>query len=53
VEDFYPKQALQIGEVRDLDRTLKDALDYKFMPTAKTAKEVEGVFDILYRPATN
>ena len=53
VEDFYPKQALQIGEVRDLDRTLKDALDYKFMPAAKTAKEVEGMFDILYRPATN
>jgi NitT/TauT family transport system substrate-binding protein len=53
VEDFYPKAALQIGEVRDLDRTLKDALDYKFMPTAKTAKDIEGVFDILYRPATN
>jgi NitT/TauT family transport system substrate-binding protein len=53
VEDFYPREALQIGEVRDLDRTLKDALDYKFMPTAKTAKDVEGMFDILYRPATN
>jgi NitT/TauT family transport system substrate-binding protein len=53
VEDFYPKAALQIGEVRDLDRTLKDALDYKFIPAAKTAKDVEGIFDILYRPATN
>lgn len=53
VEDFYPKEALQIAEVRDLDRTLKDALDYKFIPAAKTAKEVEGMIDILYRPATN
>jgi NitT/TauT family transport system substrate-binding protein len=53
VADFYPREALQIGEVRDLDRTLKDALDYKFIPAAKTAKEVEGLFDIIYRPATN
>jgi NitT/TauT family transport system substrate-binding protein len=50
VADFYPKDALQIGEIRDLDRTLKDALDYKFIPAAKTAKDVEGLFNILYRP---
>ena len=50
VVDFYPKEALQIGEVRDIERTLKDALDYKFIPAAKSAKDVEGLFDILYRP---
>lgn len=50
VDDFYPKAALQVGEIRDLDRTLKDAVDYKYMPAPKTAQEISGLFDILYKP---
>jgi NitT/TauT family transport system substrate-binding protein len=50
VDDFYPKAALQVGEIRDLDRTLKDAVAYKYMPAPKTAQEVSGLFDILYKP---
>jgi NitT/TauT family transport system substrate-binding protein len=50
IDDFYPKAALQVGEIRDLDRTLKDALDYKYLPAPKTAQEVAGLFDILYKP---
>jgi NitT/TauT family transport system substrate-binding protein len=50
VDEYYPKSAMQMGEIRDLDRTLQDALDYKFIPAPKTAKDVEGLFDIVYKP---
>jgi NitT/TauT family transport system substrate-binding protein len=50
VDEFFPRQALQIGEIRDLDLTLKDALQYKFITTVVTAKDVEGLFDIVYKP---
>jgi NitT/TauT family transport system substrate-binding protein len=50
VDEFYPKSAMQIGEIRDLDRSLKDALDYKFIPSPKTANDVAGLFDIVYKP---
>ena len=50
VDEFYPKAAMQIGEIRDVERSLKDALDYKFIPAAKTPKDIEGLFDIVYKP---
>src|SRR3954468_23644391 len=50
VDEFYPKSAMQIGEIRDLDRSLKDALDYKFISSPKTAQDVAGLFDIFYKP---
>jgi NitT/TauT family transport system substrate-binding protein len=51
VADFYPKSAMQLGEIRDLDRSMKDALDYKFISSPKTPKDVAGLFDIVYKPA--
>jgi len=50
VDQFYPKSAVQIGEIRDLDRSLKDALDYKFISAPKTAADVAGLIDIVYKP---
>jgi NitT/TauT family transport system substrate-binding protein len=50
VDEFYPKSAMQIGEVRDLQRSLDDALNYKFIATPKTPKDIEGLFDIVYKP---
>ncbi len=50
VDDFYPKQALQIGAIRGLDLTLKDALQYKYISSPMTAKDVDGLFDIVYKP---
>jgi NitT/TauT family transport system substrate-binding protein len=50
VEEFFPKSALQLGEIRDLDRTLADALAYKYLPAVKTPRDIEGLFDIVYRP---
>jgi len=50
VADFYPKSAMQMGEIRDLDRSLQDALEFKFIPSAKTPKDIAGLFDIVYKP---
>jgi NitT/TauT family transport system substrate-binding protein len=50
VDEYYPKAAMQMGEIRDLERTLKDALDYKFIPAPKTVKDIEGMIDIVYKP---
>ena len=50
VTDFYPKSAMQLGEIRDLQRSLQDALEYKFIPAAKTPQDVAGLIDIVYRP---
>jgi NitT/TauT family transport system substrate-binding protein len=50
VDEYYPKSAMQLGEIRDLERSLQDALDYKFIPAAKTPSDIAGLFDIVYKP---
>jgi NitT/TauT family transport system substrate-binding protein len=50
VDEFFPPEALQVGEIRDLDRTLNDALQYKFIASAMTRKDVDGLIGILYKP---
>jgi NitT/TauT family transport system substrate-binding protein len=49
VDEFFPREALQIGEIRGLDMSLHDALQYKFTTTLLTPKDVEPLFDILYK----
>jgi NitT/TauT family transport system substrate-binding protein len=51
VDEFYPKAGLQIGEIRGLDRTLREALEYKYIPEPKTPQDIAGLFDLVYRPA--
>jgi NitT/TauT family transport system substrate-binding protein len=53
VDEFYPRSALQIGEIKGLELTLKDALQYKYITAAVSPKDVEGLFDILYKPPAN
>jgi NitT/TauT family transport system substrate-binding protein len=50
VDEFYPKSAVQIGAIRDLERSLKDALDYKFISSPKAPKDIAGLFEIVYNP---
>ena len=50
VDGYYPKAAMQLGEIRDLERSLQDALEYKFIPAAKTPKDIAGLIDIVYKP---
>jgi len=51
VEEFYPKAGLQVSEIKGLELTLQDALDYKYIPAAKTPQDIAPLFDILYKPA--
>jgi NitT/TauT family transport system substrate-binding protein len=51
VEEFYPKEALQTGEIKGLDMTLKDALQYKYISSPMTPKQVAGLIDIVYKPS--
>jgi len=51
VDEFYPREATQIGEIRGLDMTLRDALQYKFITSPMTAKDIAPLFDIVYKPA--
>jgi NitT/TauT family transport system substrate-binding protein len=50
VDEFFPKEALQIGEIKGLQKTLDEALQYKRLTSAKTVKEAEGMIDIVYKP---
>jgi NitT/TauT family transport system substrate-binding protein len=50
VDEFYPKEGLQIGELHGLDRTLQDALEFKYIASPQTAHDIAGLFDIVYRP---
>ena len=50
VDEFYPKSAMQLGEIKGVDLSLKDALDFKFIASPKTPKDVAGLFDIVYKP---
>jgi NitT/TauT family transport system substrate-binding protein len=50
VDGYFPKSAMQLGEVRDLERSLQDALDFKFISSPKTPKDIAGLFDIVYKP---
>ena len=50
-DDFYPKTSLQLAEVRGLELTLKQALDYKYVTSPLSAADVRaGLIDIVYSP---
>jgi NitT/TauT family transport system substrate-binding protein len=49
-DEFYPKQSLQLGEVKGLELTLKQALEFKYITTPMSVADAQGMIDILYRP---
>ena len=50
-DEFYPRESLQLGEVRGLDLTLKQALEYKYITAPLAVADVQkGLIDILYVP---
>ena len=42
VDEFFPKSAMQIGEIRDLERSLQDALDFKFIRRRRRRRTSPG-----------
>ncbi len=50
-EEFYPKELLQLAEVKGLELTLKQALEFKYITAPLSPTDVQqGLIDILYRP---
>jgi NitT/TauT family transport system substrate-binding protein len=46
-EEFYPKEALQLAEIKGLDITLQQALDFKYITKPMTKDEAAPLFDLL------
>jgi NitT/TauT family transport system substrate-binding protein len=51
-DEFFPRQGLQLSEVRGLDVTLKQALEFKYISAPMSVAEAQGLLDILYQPET-
>jgi NitT/TauT family transport system substrate-binding protein len=49
-DEFFPKEALQLAEVKGLDVTLKQALEFKYITSPMSLAETQGMLDILYKP---
>jgi len=50
-DEFYPKASLQLGEVRGLDLTLKQAVEFKYVSSPLSAAEVQDkLIEILHQP---
>jgi len=46
-DDFFPKASLQLKEVKSLDVTLQQALDFKYITKPMTKEDVAPLFDML------
>jgi NitT/TauT family transport system substrate-binding protein len=50
-DEFYPKEALQLTEVKGLELTLKQALEFKYITAPLSLADVQrGLIDILHKP---
>jgi NitT/TauT family transport system substrate-binding protein len=49
-DEFYPKASLQLAEVKGLDLTLKQALEFKYITAPMNAQDARGMLDLLYKP---
>jgi NitT/TauT family transport system substrate-binding protein len=49
-DEFYPKESLQLAEVKGLELTLKQALEFKYITAPLAPADVrQGLIDVLYR----
>lgn len=46
-DDFFPKESLQLTEIKSLDATLQQALQFKYISKPMTTADVAGLFDML------
>ena len=49
-DEFYPKASLQLAEVKGLDLTLKQALEFKYITAPMSVQDAQGMLDLLYQP---
>jgi NitT/TauT family transport system substrate-binding protein len=48
-DEFYPK-ASQLAEVKGLDLTLRQALEFKHITAPMSVQDAKGMLDLLYQP---
>jgi NitT/TauT family transport system substrate-binding protein len=49
-DEFYPKESLQLAEVKGLDLTLKQAVEFRHIPAPMSVADVQGrLIDILWK----
>jgi NitT/TauT family transport system substrate-binding protein len=49
-DEFYPKESLQLAEVKGLDVTLRQALEFKYITSRMSVADAQALLDILYQP---
>jgi NitT/TauT family transport system substrate-binding protein len=49
-DEFYPKAAMRLGPVQDLERTVKEAIELKRLPGPLNKAQTERMMDILAPP---
>jgi NitT/TauT family transport system substrate-binding protein len=50
-DEFYPKESLQLTEVKGLELTLKQALEFKYITAPLSVADVQsGLIDMLHAP---
>jgi NitT/TauT family transport system substrate-binding protein len=49
-DEFYPKESLQLAEVKGLDVTLRQALEFKYITAPMSVTDAQGLLDILHHP---
>jgi NitT/TauT family transport system substrate-binding protein len=47
IKEYYPREEMQLTEIKSLDLILKQALDNKYVPHAMTAADVSGLITII------
>jgi NitT/TauT family transport system substrate-binding protein len=49
-DEFYPKESLQLAEVKGLDVTLRQAQEFKYITAPMSVADAQGLLDILHHP---
>jgi NitT/TauT family transport system substrate-binding protein len=47
---YYPKEAMQPYEIKSLELTLQDALNFKRIPQPMKPDDIKGLIDIVWKP---
>jgi NitT/TauT family transport system substrate-binding protein len=48
-DEFFPKESMQLTDVKGLDMTLKQAHEFKYTTSELSQKDVAGLFDLLLK----
>ena len=50
VDLIYPKEALRLGPVHGLEATIEQSIEFKRIPSAPTAEQIDQMFPVVWTP---